>query len=267
MKVRIDGGREGRRWLVQEGLKCERVIPACCCLSFKPFYSAFLTFRQFPLSFSLFSFLPCLLFSFLSFLFITFFLVIFSLFISLFLRTFLIFFLFPHSWIVFFLLSSFFLSSLPYRTSEDFDKPTRKAVEQSLVLSVINYCINMWCSGSKADLHNAQKLQNFAENIAVGGSRKYDHATLLRKELQWLNITDKYIFEKWITVYKVINGFYPEWLLKFPTVSESTTDMTRQENKLYGQRTRTDTGARLTTVCEPKFWNNLRQSIRKTSKL
>ncbi len=147
------------------------------------------------------------------------------------------------------------------RISEDFDKPTRKTVVESLVLSVINYCISIWGSGNKTNLHNVQKLQNFAAKIAIGGARKYDHATPLRKELQWLNIPDKYIFEKCTTVYKVIKGFYPEWFLKFPTVSESTTNMTRQENKLYIQRTRTDTGARASTVCGPKFWNNLPQSV------
>ncbi len=30
------------------------------------------------------------------------------------------------------------------RISEDFDKPTRKTVVESLVLSVINYYINIW---------------------------------------------------------------------------------------------------------------------------
>ncbi len=62
-------------------------------------------------------------------------------------------------------------------------------------------------------------------------------------------------------VYKVINGLYPEWFLKFPTVRENAASITRQENNLYVQRTRTDTGARATTVCGPKFWNNLPQCI------
>ncbi len=147
------------------------------------------------------------------------------------------------------------------RISEDFDKPTRKTVVESLVLSEINYYINIWGSGNNTNLYNVQKLQNFATKIAIGGAREYDHATPLRKELQWLNMPDKYIFEKCTTVYKVINGFYPECFLEFPTVSESTTNMTRQENKLYIQRTRTDTGERASTVCGPKFWNNLPQSV------
>ncbi len=80
------------------------------------------------------------------------------------------------------------------RISEDFDKLTRKILEQSLVLSVINYCIIIWGSFNKTHIHNVQKLQNFTAKIVIGGTRKYDHVTPLRKELKWLTITDKCIF-------------------------------------------------------------------------
>ncbi len=59
------------------------------------------------------------------------------------------------------------------RLSEDFDKPTRKTVVESLVLSVINYYINIWGNGNKTNLHNVQKLQKFAAKFAIGGTRKY----------------------------------------------------------------------------------------------
>ncbi len=128
------------------------------------------------------------------------------------------------------------------RISEDFDKPTRETVVESLVLSVINYCINIWGSGNKTNLHNVQKLQNFASEIAIRGARKYDHAIPPRKELQWVNIPDIIIYfgKMHHSVQSNQCFFYPEWFLKFPTVRESTTNMTRQENKFYIQRTRTD---------------------------
>ncbi len=147
------------------------------------------------------------------------------------------------------------------RISEDFDKTTRKIVVQSLVLSVMNYCINIWGSCNKTNLLSVQKLQNFAAKIVIGGARKYDHVTPLRKELKWLTITDKYFLEKCTMVYKVINEFYPDWFLKFPKVRETTFSATRQENNLFVRRTRTDTGARATSVCGPKFWNTLPQCI------
>ncbi len=124
---------------------------------------------------------------------------------------------------------------------------------ESLVFSVTIYCISIWGTGNKINLHNVQKLQNFAAKIAIGGPRRYDHATPLRKVLIWLKITDKYNFEKCTTVYKLINSLYPKYFFsfKYPTVSESTKNITRQENNSYIQRTRTDTGAGASTVFEP----------------
>ncbi len=102
-----------------------------------------------------------------------------------------------------------------------------------------------------------RNCKKFAAKVVIEGARKYDNVTPLRKNLQWLIITDEYIFEKCTMVYKVINRLYPERFFKFPTVRENTASITRQENSLYVQRTRTDTGARATTVCGHKFWNNL----------
>ena len=143
--------------------------------------------------------------------------------------------------------------------SENFDKSTRKIVVQTLLLSVMNYCITIWGCCNKTHLHSVQKLQNFAAKLVIGGTRKYDHITPLRKELKWLTITDKYFLEKCTIMYKVVNGLYPEWFLKFPTVGENTGNITRQENNLYVQRTRTDAGAKATPVCGPKAWNSLPQ--------
>ncbi len=68
-------------------------------------------------------------------------------------------------------------------------------------------------------------------------------------------------------MYKAVNGLYPEWYLKFSTVRENTGSRTRQENKLYVQGTRTDSGARATALCGPKFWNDLPYDIVKSSSL
>ena len=68
--------------------------------------------------------------------------------------------------------------------SEHFDKTTRKTVVQSLVLSLINYCICIWTCTNKTLIHTVQKLQNFAAKIVNGGARKYDHVTPIIKELE-----------------------------------------------------------------------------------
>lgn len=147
------------------------------------------------------------------------------------------------------------------RIGDNFDKSTRKIVVQTLVLSVINYCICIWGSTNVTLIHRIQKVQNFAAKVAIGGARKYDHVTPIMKELQWLKIKDKYILEKCSLVYKVINGLYPEWYLHFSTVREHTAGTTRQVNDLYVPRSRTDSGTRATTVTGPKYWNDLPHCI------
>ncbi len=48
-----------------------------------------------------------------------------------------------------------------------------------------------------------------------------------------MSVKDKYIFEKCITMHKVVYGLYPEWYMKFPTAREKTSSTTRQLNDLY----------------------------------
>ncbi len=110
-------------------------------------------------------------------------------------------------------------------------------------------------------LHNVQKLQNFAAKVAVACSRKYDHVTPIIRELKWLKIKDKHILDKCSTVYKAVNGFYPDWYLKFPTIRENTRSNTRQLNNLFVPRVRTDCGARAITILGPKLWNTLPSSV------
>lgn len=54
------------------------------------------------------------------------------------------------------------------RRSETFDKPFRKIIVQSLVLSVANYYIGIWGSTNKTLLQNTQKIQNFTGKVAIG---------------------------------------------------------------------------------------------------
>ncbi len=81
-----------------------------------------------------------------------------------------------------------------YRISLNFEKRTRTIVVQSLVVSLVNYCIRIWCTTNAILLNNIQKLQNFAAKVAVGGARKYDHVSPIIKELRWLKIKEKHVF-------------------------------------------------------------------------
>ncbi len=86
----------------------------------------------------------------------------------------------------------------------------------------------------------------------MGGARKYDHVSPIIKELRWLKIKEKHVFDTCTTMLKTMHGSYSEWLLSFKTVNEATGSITRQHNNLYVPRTRPDTGAKSLAVTGPK---------------
>ncbi len=106
-----------------------------------------------------------------------------------------------------------------YRISLNFERRTRTIVVQSLVLSLVNYCIRIWDTTNAPLLNNVQKLQNFAAKVAMGGARKYDHGSPIVKELRWLKIMEKHVFYMCTAMFKTMHGSYPEWLLTFKTIN------------------------------------------------
>ncbi len=64
------------------------------------------------------------------------------------------------------------------RVSSHLGRRTRETVVQSLVLSLIHYCIRIWGTTNATLIHKVQKLQNFAARDSVAGMKKYDHVSL-----------------------------------------------------------------------------------------
>ncbi len=77
---------------------------------------------------------------------------------------------------------------LANRIRDKFDPATRKIVIQSLALSGINYCLQVYCTANNTQMRRMQKLQNFAAKICAGGARRSDHATPFITQLEWLKI-------------------------------------------------------------------------------
>ena len=153
------------------------------------------------------------------------------------------------------------------RASINFDKPTREIVIQSLVLSVIRYCIKIWGSTNATLVSKVQKLQNFAARVSVGGMSKYDHVSPAYQELKWLRIEDMYLKEILITMYKAVRGLSPAWLHSFCPVSSITRTSTRQQNNIFVPRTKTDSGDRAFAIKGPKMWNALSSEITNSTTL
>ena len=153
------------------------------------------------------------------------------------------------------------------RMSDRFDKETRTQIVQTLVLSMINYCLKIWGTTNRTQLQKVQKLQNFAARVAVGGVRKYDHITPTIRELQWLKIEQKCDYDICIMVFKILRNKLPSWLITLRTVSEMHSRYTRQRNHLFFDRTNTNVGSRSLTKRGPFLWNTLPEQIKDTNSL
>jgi len=139
---------------------------------------------------------------------------------------------------------------------------TRIMVVQTLALSIINYCSNIWGSANKTQMQKVQKLQNFAARVALGNISKLDHITPHIKKLKWLKVNSKCSYDTCVFIYKIIHGNYPKWLMPLQTVGNTSGVQTRQVNSLFVKRSNTYTGARQMEIRGPKIWNMIPDNIR-----
>ena len=153
------------------------------------------------------------------------------------------------------------------RLQNTLNKDARLMAVQTLALSHLNYGINIWGTCNTTQLTRVQKIQNFAARIVIGGCSKFDHVTPLLKELQWLTINKKCIFEQCLLGFKVIKKHFPEWLVHFPFVRDINNSATRQRNTLYTPRTHTDFASRTHQVRIPQLWNKLPEKIKESTSL
>ena len=148
------------------------------------------------------------------------------------------------------------------RIKDYFDEETRMIIVQSLVLSVINYCIKIWGTSSNVYIEKIKKIQNFAARMAVQGVRKFDHITPTLQRLKWMRIKEKYTYEICLFTFKVLNDKFQNWLYHFPTVGNYRETLTKQNGNLFINHFRTDLGSRSMLTRVPSYWNALPQNIK-----
>ena len=154
------------------------------------------------------------------------------------------------------------------RIKDRFETSTRIILVQSLVLSALNYCSNIWGMSNKTQIERVQRLQNFAAKVAIGGARKYDHVSPIFDKLEWLRMDKKLHFDICILIFKVQRSLIPEWLFLLPTVIQARQEMrTRQCNDLVIPRTTSNIGKNQFAVKGPTVWNNLPKEIKEVNSL
>ncbi len=70
------------------------------------------------------------------------------------------------------------------RIQDLLSKETRLIAVETLILSYINCGISIWSTANITQLKRVEKLQNFANKVAIAGASKFDLATPLLNKLQ-----------------------------------------------------------------------------------
>lgn len=96
------------------------------------------------------------------------------------------------------------------RVKHAFNKDTLKILINALVFGKLYDCSNVWCNSTENNLNRIQAVQNFAGRILCD-KKKYDHITLILKQLHWIPIRQLY-YRDAILTFKCMTGCAPEAL-------------------------------------------------------
>ena len=102
----------------------------------------------------------------------------------------------------------------------------------------------------------------------MGGIGKYDHVTPALKQLKWLKITNKRLYDICLLMFKILRNKLPEWLYTNIFLNNVVkVRQTRQNQDLYVKRVRTDMGSRMVSVRGPVTWNSLPEEIKQKASI
>ena len=79
------------------------------------------------------------------------------------------------------------------------------------IISKLMCCSTVRSNTSSKNIKKLQAVQNFAYKFIMN-SKKYDHVTLLLKEMNWLPIKDVLYFREAVMCYKCMNLLAPVYL-------------------------------------------------------
>ena len=93
------------------------------------------------------------------------------------------------------------------------DRKTLLLLINSFVFSKLFYCSSVWGNTSKRNLHKLQLVQNFAARVVLG-LKRFDHISQGWRSLEWLDVTEKVLFNDLVLAFKCVNGLAPDSLGK-----------------------------------------------------
>ena len=136
-----------------------------------------------------------------------------------------------------------------------------------LIQSQIDYCLSVWGNCPYIFLSTVQKLQNRTARFLTC---KYDYklysSNLLRIEIKWMSVSERYQYFTSILMYKCMNNPSDHLLNKFFTFTKNVhTYKTRkaEHDHLTIPKHRTEQFKRSLAFSGPKIWKNIDSEVRK----
>ena len=81
----------------------------------------------------------------------------------------------------------------------------------AFISSRLDYCNSLLYGVNDGLLKKLQAVQNSAARVMTV-SRKFDHITLVLRELHWLPVRKRIVYKLMVTVYKCLHGLAPPYL-------------------------------------------------------
>ena len=155
-----------------------------------------------------------------------------------------------------------------YQIRHYLDTDSLLILVHAFITSKLDFCNSLLIGLPKCLLKRLQSVQNAAARL-VSGSRKYDHISPVLHQLHWLPVDKRITYKILLMVFKCLHNLAPSYLsnliIKY---TPNRALRSSSKNLLVVPPSRTKGyGDRAFSVCGPKLWNNLPESLRHETKL
>ena len=121
---------------------------------------------------------------------------------------------------------------------------TLTTLVQSLVISLIRYCISVYGSCNTTQLARLQKLLNFSARV-ISGRRKFDHVSDVLRDLGWLSARNMYLYHVLTLLKRMLVTAQPESIAsRIVHRRDVHQRATRQIDMLHVPRIKSESGRR-----------------------
>ena len=149
-----------------------------------------------------------------------------------------------------------------------FDRLSFETIVHAFVTTRLDYCNSLYSGVHSIILRPLSLIQNFAARL-IFRRGKFSHVTPLLIELHWLPVPYRIDFKILLFTYKAINSIGPSYLSNLITLrphlrhlrsnSAPLLDIPRFRSARFGNRA--------FSLCAPKLWNSLPNTLRSISTL